>query len=83
MKIRLLELASPDFSSCNVLLTEHLSYTQTEGGSTGFANAINSISTSCERKPLFKKSDSSDLEYSWRPMAEDDCSIHYLSSLNV
>lgn len=88
MKIRLLVLISPDFSPFDVLLTERPSYTQTEGGSAGFSNGINSITASCEQKPLFKKSDtvfpfSSDLQYSWGPIAEDDSSIHHVSSLNV
>jgi hypothetical protein len=88
MKIRLLVLTSPDFSPFDVLLTERPSYTQTEGGSAGFAKASNSITTSCESKPLFKKSDtifpfSSDLKYSCGAIAEDDCPIHYVSSLNV
>jgi len=81
-------LTSPDFSPIDVLLTKRPSYTQTEGGSSGFTNAINSASASCERKPLFKKSDtifpfSSDLKYSCGAMAEDDCPFHYVSSLNV
>lgn len=88
MKIRLLVLTSPDFSPLDVLLTERPSYTQTEGGSAGFTNALHSISASCETKPLFKKSDtvfpfSSDLKYSPWAIAEDDCPIHYVSSLNV
>lgn len=88
MKIRLLVLASPGFSPFDVLLTERPLYIQTEGGSSGFTNAAASVSASGERKSLFKKSDtsfpfSSDLQYSRGAIAEDDCQIHYVSSLNV
>lgn len=88
MKIRLLALTSPYFSPVDVLLAQRPSYIQTEGGSSGFQNGINSVSASCESKPLFRKSDtifpfSSDLQYSSGAMAEDDHNIHHVSSLNV
>jgi hypothetical protein len=87
MKIRLLALTSPNFSPCDVLLTELPSYTQTEGGSSGFAKCDDNISISSEEKSSFIKTNtifpfSSDLQYNSETIAVGP-DIHYVVKLNV
>lgn len=87
MKVRLLALTSPIFSPLDVLLTEPPSYTQTEGGSSGFTNCDDNVSLSFQEKSLFIKTDTvfpfpTDLQYNSETIATS-ADIFYVVKLNV